>query len=119
MPVLAPGDDYTTPEAQVRLLIADVDTARQILTDGQITGFLALEADNVKRAAAAALDAIASSEVLVSKVIRTQDLATDGAKVATALRAHAQQLRAQADDEDGFFFDIVPGECTDTGTWFL
>jgi hypothetical protein len=105
--------DYETPEGQVRLLIADVSTdeTKRLLGDGEITGYLAMNDANVKRAAADALDAIASSEALVSKVIRTQDLQTDGAKVADALRKHADRLRAQADtaddaDDDGFF-DIV------------
>ena len=105
--------NYATPQGQVRLLIADVsaDVATQILTDAQIDALLTLEGDNVKRAAAAALDAIATSEVLVSKVIRTQDLTTDGAKVADALRRQAQALRDQASavddmDDDGIF-DVV------------
>lgn len=105
--------DYTTPEGQVRLLIADVsdDPAKLVLTDAQVTGFLSLNAGNVRRAAADALDAIATSEALVSKVIRTQDLATDGAKVAAALQTKAAQLRAQADTADDALddglFDVV------------
>jgi hypothetical protein len=95
--------------AQVRLLTADVGTGdRQILTDEQVQGYLDLNDANVRRAAADVLDAIAVSEVLVSKVIRTQDLTTDGAKVAAALQARAAQLRAQADDADeAGAFDIV------------
>jgi hypothetical protein len=113
MPIVVDGEDYTAPEAQVRLLIADVnsDPAKQILTSPQITGFLTLNAGNVRRAAADALDTIATSEVLVSKVIRTQDLTTDGAKVADALRKQAATLRQQADTadaaEDDGVFDVV------------
>lgn len=97
---------------QVRLLTADVaaDEAARILTDDQVQGFLDLNDANVRRAAADALDAIAISEALVSKVIRTQDLATDGAKVAAALQARAAQLRAQADAADvdaGDVFEVV------------
>lgn len=101
--------DYDTPVGQVRLLISDTDETEPILDDSHIDGFLKLNGDNVRRAAADALDAIASSEALVSKAIRTQDLQTDGAKVADALRKHADRLRAQADDDedDGFVFDIV------------
>ncbi|HET7398990.1 MAG TPA: hypothetical protein VFJ94_10755 [Intrasporangium sp.] len=100
--------DYL-PEDQVRLLISDVstDAAKQILTDAQVGGYLAINAGNVRLAAADALDAIASSEALVSKVIRTQDLATDGAKVADALRRHATSLRALAGADDEGVFDIV------------
>lgn len=98
--------DYTVPLGQVRLLIADTDEANLVLDDPQVTGFLAINAGSVRRAAADALDAIADSEVLVSKVIKTQDLATDGAKTADALRVHAERLRKQAEDDD-FVFDIV------------
>lgn len=95
--------------AQVRLLIADTAAAPdQLLVDDQIEGFLELNAQSVRRAAADALDAIASSETLVSKKIRTQDLSTDGPAVADSLRKHADRLRSQADDEDGVeLFDIV------------
>lgn len=91
--------DFTSTTGQVRLLISDVDEQNQILTDDMIDGFLAL-AGSPRRAAADALDAIATSEALIGKVIRSQDLSTDGAKVAEALRGHARQLRAQADAED-------------------
>lgn len=110
--------DVTTPVGQVRLLIADMseDTARQILTDTMIEGYLAISGVtqpyedvpswSVRRAAASALDAIATSETLVSKVIRTQDLSTDGAKVGAELRAQAKALRDQATaDEDASYDD--------------
>ena len=106
--------NYETVAGQLRLLIADVgEGADQLFTDDQINAFLALENQHVKLAAAQALDTAASSEALVSKVIRTQDLSTDGAKTADALRRHAAALRAQvaeaagAAEDDGFFFDVV------------
>jgi len=92
--------DYTSARGQVRLLIADVDEANFLLDDTQIDGYLAIEAQRVKRAAARALDAIATSEVLISKKIRTLDLQTDGPAVAAELRAQAKQLRDE-DDQDG------------------
>jgi hypothetical protein len=98
--------DYAQPLGQVRLLISDVDEANPILDDAQVQGFLAINAGHLRRAAADALDAIADSETLVSKVLKTQDLSTDGAKVADSLRAHADRLRSQAEDDD-FAFDIV------------
>lgn len=90
------------PVAAVRLLIADVSTdeTKRLLTDGQVQTFLAINDGRVRRAAADALDAIATSEVLVSKKIRTQDLATDGPAVAAELRARARQLRDQDDEDD-------------------
>ena len=67
---------------------------------------------NVRLAAADALEAIAVSEVLVSKKIRTNDLTTDGPAVSAELRALAKQLRDRAEREidaadayDGF--DLV------------
>lgn len=92
--------DYSTPIGRVRLLIADVDEDNLLLADDQITGYLGIERQRVKRAAAQALEAIATSEVLISKRIRTLDLQTDGPAVAAELRALAKALREQ-DDEDG------------------
>lgn len=117
--------DYDAPEGQVRLLIADTGTS-PILDDGQINGFLSLNDGNVRLAAADALDAIASSEALISKAIKTQDLQTNGPATATALRDHANQLRQQALDLDGAdMFDIVDTrpdwsrDCTYPVVWGL
>ncbi|RHA38735.1 hypothetical protein [Cellulomonas rhizosphaerae] len=113
--------NYATAAGQVRLLISDLDETRQILTDDHIAGYLGrwgLEPTDgvanrgaISRAAADALDAIATSEALVSKVIRTQaGTSTDGAKVADALRKQAATLRAQADTDEGGSdgaFDVI------------
>jgi hypothetical protein len=95
--------DPTTPVGLVRLLIPDLDTTNPLFTDQQITALLGLVGQRVRLAAAEALDIAASSEVMVSKVIKTQDLQTDGAKVAAELRARAATLRATDDqyDQDG------------------
>lgn len=113
---------YSSAEGQLRLLIADLDEAAFLVSDPMLAGYLAmhgLEADQtdaprpaLKRAAADVLDAIASSEALVSKKIRTQHgISTDGPAVAAALRAHAALLRDQAQDEDDDadegFVDVV------------
>lgn len=101
-----------SPRDQVRLLVNDRpaigDDPNRVFTDDEIDAFLTLEGDVVKRAAAQALDTIADDEALTSKVIRTQDLATDGAKVADSLRKRAAALREQADVDDEGFFEIVP-----------
>lgn len=113
--------DYTSPVGQVRLLIADLDEAAPTLSDTQLLGYLRLHGHTdpvadaspqvLRRAAADALDAIATSEALVGKVIKTQDVSTDGTKVAAALRAQAATLRQQADDEDalddGGFIEVA------------
>lgn len=104
--------DVTTPEGQVRLLLNDTSDTDSVFADGEIAAFLTIEGGNVKRAAAQALDTIADDEALTSKAIRTQDLATDGPKVADSLRKRAAALRAQADkaddDADEGFFALVP-----------
>jgi hypothetical protein len=98
-----------TDAGKVRLLLNDVSQP-WIFTDDEITAFLDLEDGNVKRAAAQAIDTNADNEALASKVLRTQDLSTDGAKVADALRKRAESLRAQAlvdEDQDGGYFDVI------------
>jgi hypothetical protein len=106
-----PVPPATEAQDDVRLLIADTSTANRIFSTRQIAQFLRLNSGNVRRAAAQALDVIAANEVLVSKVIRTQDLSTDGAKVADALRKQAAELRRQADqgedDTETSGFEIV------------
>lgn len=102
-----------TPRAQVRLLISDTSDD-PVFADAEIDTFLALEDDVVKRGAALAFETIAGDEVLTSKVIRTQDLSTDGTKVAAELRAQAAAWRVQAGEEDGFF-ELVDGACYSWG----
>lgn len=92
--------DYTSPQGKVRLIIGDLEEENQLFGDAELLGFLDLANNSIKRAAAYALDTIASSEALVSKKIRTQDRQTDGPAVADALRKHADALRKRADEED-------------------
>ena len=112
--------DPNTDQGMVRLLLNDVDETAQVFTAAEIDAFLTLEGGSVKRAAAQAIDTNASNEALASKVLRTQDLSTDGAKIADAMRKHADRLRAQADDEDangdaGAWFSIDPTGGTGCG----
>lgn len=103
----------------VRALIADPPGSGSLLTDETLGVYLDLNSSNIRLAAADALEAIAVSEVLVSKKIRTQDLTTDGPAVSAELRALAKRLRdaAQAaaglaDAFDGFdVVDTVPSGC--------
>lgn len=106
--------DPTTAIGKVRLLIADIQDTDPLFTDEQIQAFLDMFDSSVFRAAAQAAEAIAFSEVLVSKKIRTQDLSTDGPAVAKAMRELAASLRERASEvaEDGDMFtaDFVPYE---------
>lgn len=110
--------DPAEPVGMMRLLVTDVDEAFPILTDPQYLALLGLEGGNVKKGAAAALEAIATSETLRTKKITTQDLSIDGPAVAEDLRKRAKLLRDQVrsditdtrDDDayaDGFGFDFV------------
>lgn len=107
--------DLTTEVGQIRLLTTDVDEAFPLHSDAELAALLTMEGGNVKRAAAASLEAIATSETLVAKKITTQDLSTDGPAVAKDLRERAQLLRRQADDirdleldtENRYGFDFV------------
>ncbi len=92
--------DPSTSAGRVRLLATDTDPDNAIFSDDEIAAYLALEDDNVKRAAATALDQIASSEALIQKRIKLLDLQTDGPAVAKALREHAAALRQQAESEE-------------------
>lgn len=79
---------------------AIVMTYRHALLSDQNLADLSDLYTNVRRASAAALDTMASSEAIVQKKIRLLDLTTDGPAVAKALRDHAALLREQADVEE-------------------
>lgn len=112
---------------QMRHLIADLDPNNQIFTDEQLQTYLELNdwdtgnKPGIYRAAADALDAIATTEVLLSKKIRTQDVSTDGPAVAADLSKRAAAFRARADKAEAkaeaeaeasdSFFDVVPFAC--------
>lgn len=100
-----------------------------MFSDDQLGHFYKVGNGSPLRAAALANYALASSEALISKVIKTQDLATDGAKVAQALITKADALMKQADNADASadnaYFEIIDygwgdysPELTE-GTWRL
>lgn len=94
----------------VRLNITDLSDP-PLFTDEQLGAWLTQYGGSVNRATYRALITIATSEVLLGKKIRTQDLQTDGPAVAAELRNLAATYKAEADDEDataGSFFEVVP-----------
>ena len=93
--------DETTDIGTVRMIIQDIDVEQAMFSDAGITKLLSMNGEDVRLAAAAGLDIMASSQAMILKVIRTLDLSTDGASVARALREHAAQLREDAEKADG------------------
>lgn len=92
---------------RVRLLITDTNAEKQIFSNEEIDEFLAMNGDDVRMAAADALETIATSEALTLKVIKLLDLTTDGAKLADTLMKRAEKLREQSESNEENF-DIVP-----------
>lgn len=132
--------DFSTDRGKVRALLPDVEQVdfsgegvpEYLFSDSHIDALLATARGRaggkarIYRAAALGLRAIAVSEGLIAKVIKTEDLQTDGAKLATALLAGAKGLDDQADkdeeDEDDWMygFQIVdfqpqPADCLPYG----
>lgn len=102
--------DTGTDVGKIRLLVFDTDSSNYVFEDGELAVFYDVEGDSLKRAAALALETMASHEAFVLKVITLMDLRTDGAATSRALLARAALLRSQADDEefaDDASFDIA------------
>lgn len=102
--------DYTTDIGKIRLLVGDTATTA-IFSDTQYNAFLAVEGDDIRLAAAQALDAIASSKAMLARKAKIGNLSLDETSVAKELRERASSLREQAtqrdNDGDGAAFDIV------------
>jgi hypothetical protein len=92
--------DVTNDAGKVRLIIADTDSDNAIFEDAEIEAYLGIQGGNIILAAASALDTIASSEALILKKISLLDLQTDGEAVASAIRAHAKNLREEYKTHD-------------------
>ena len=99
---------------KMRVLIPDneqVFDGDYLFSDNDLNAYLEVANGSVLRAASYAVLAIANSEAIISKIIKTQDLSTNGAAVADALRLTAKQLADRADKEDDlageFYLNIV------------
>lgn len=114
--------DPTTPVGVVRFLVSDTKQlvyepgkeASYIFPDAQYEAYITLAGKSRPKAAAAtALRAMAAQEAIISKVIKTEDLQTDGAKLADSLRLLARELDGQQKQEDDdialaeFGFEVV------------
>lgn len=99
---------------KLRVLIPDgeqIYDGEYLFSDEDLTILVEAARGSVLRAAGYAKIAIGDSEALISKVIQTQDLRTNGAAVAEAFRKSGEALLKRADQEDeldnGFYFNIV------------
>ena len=98
-----------TPTEIIRLNITDTGTDK-LFTDDQLNAWLAQYDGSINRVTYRALVTMATSTVLVSKKIRTQDLTTDGPAEAAALLALAKTYKDEADADDaaaGSFFEVI------------
>ena len=87
---------------KMRVLIPDneqIFDGDYLFSDNDLNAYLEVANNSVLRAASYAVLAIATSEAMISKVIKTQDLSTNGAAVADALRLTAKQLADRADKD--------------------
>src|SRR5690242_12261534 len=87
--------DPTTDIGRCRLLVRDTTEASALFSDEDYAALLALEGD-VRLAAAAALETIASDQALKLKVMKAGTVSLDGASVARAILVRAELLREQA-----------------------
>lgn len=92
--------DPTNDIGKVRMMIPDRVESDALLTDEEIEAYLDMNGDDVRYAAADALDMIASDQALTLKVITLMDLRTDGPATARALMERADKLRTLADNEE-------------------
>jgi hypothetical protein len=102
--------DPATDIGIVRMIVQDKNVEQLLFSDADLNALLALNANDVRLTAAAAMDIMASNQAMILKVIRLLDLSTDGAAVARALREHANQLREDVemtDSVDGGLFDYA------------
>ena len=92
--------DEMTPLELVRVNITDLDSQKYLFTDQQLLAWLQLHNGSVLRTSAQALRTIAVSELLMGKVIRTQDLQTSSDRLARELNAIADRYEDQADKQE-------------------
>jgi hypothetical protein len=118
--------DFTSDVAKVRALIPDIEELPHsadpsgpvefIFSNAHLQVFLDLNEGSIRYAAADACEVLGTSEALILKVITTEDLSTDGAKLMAQYMARAAMLRTTAIDEvDGF--NVVP-YYTPLDQWF-
>lgn len=112
-----------TPVGKLRRMIPDAELRPNTIdwsadpaymfSDADLEVYLELARGSVIRASAFALEALGASEAIISKVITTEDLATNGAAMLNAFTQTARYRHAAADkaeeaDAAEESFNIVP-----------
>lgn len=83
----------------VRFLVTDTKPDGKLFEDEELDALLALEAGDVRYAAAQALDTVATNQALLLRSIQTLDIQTDPRAYATILQENAARLRKLSDSE--------------------
>ncbi len=91
--------DVNTACGMVRLLVADTDRDDHDFSDEEIAVALELGHDNVRRAGAWLLMALANNRARLAVRLQRGGVSEDLTGLAAALRAQAQALVAEADAE--------------------
>jgi hypothetical protein len=108
--------DFDTDVGKVRVLLGDTEAENvqsgigeyMYFGDAEIGAFLDMYGDNVKLAAARAIEVIAGSQALLLKSWKSDDLAVNGDKIAESLRKIAAQLREEAiAEESSEYFNLI------------
>lgn len=108
--------DYDTDVGKVRVLLGDTEAENvesgigeyMYFGDAEINAFLDMYGDNVKLAAARAIEVIAASQALLLKSWSSDDLTVNGDKIAESLRKIAAQLREEAiAEESSEYFNLI------------
>lgn len=90
----------------VRTLIPDTEAVfgptedQTMFADSDIENFITLGKGNLLRAAGLAMIAVGNSEALILKIIKTQDLSTNGAELQNQWRQAGKLMLDRADKED-------------------
>ncbi len=93
--------DPTTDVGKVRMLTGDKYEEALFFEDNEVQAFLDMY-DDVRMAAAAALDSMASMSIQIFKVVNHLDLNINSSQMASALREHAAELRREVEEEPAF-----------------
>jgi hypothetical protein len=93
--------DVTTPRGQVRLLAFDFDVTDGTFDDTEIDAFLSINNQDVRLAAAQAVDVLAGNQSYAYKHAKTGDIMVDPSKATTLMKEYATELRRQVYEGSG------------------